>query len=97
MAVGTSQITTDHETIKSWIEVRGGKPTKVKETGSGRGGGILRVDFPGYSGTQTLEEISWDEFFSTFDEKNLAFLYQEKTKGGDESRFFKFVARTKGS
>lgn len=26
-------------------------------------------------------------------EKNLAFLYQEETRDGEESRFFKFVSR----
>ena len=42
-----------------------------------------------------MQEISWEEFFDKFEEKKLAFLYQEKTSGGDESRFFKFVSRDK--
>ena len=33
------------------------------------------------------------EFFAKFDEKNLAFLYQDTTASGAESRFFKFVSR----
>ena len=40
-----------------------------------------------------MEPIEWDEFFRIFDENNLAFLYQEQTKDGGESRFSKFVDR----
>ncbi|MFZ0392060.1 MAG: hypothetical protein WAN36_16485 [Calditrichia bacterium] len=91
---GESRITTDHETIKRWTEDRNGKPTSVK--GTPRGGehaGLLRIDFPGYSGEETLEEISWDEFFDKFEESGLAFLYQDKLKSGETSRFFKFIDR----
>lgn len=86
--------TTDHEEIRAWVEKRGGKPATVKGTGSKKDDtGILRIDFPGYSGEDSLEEISWDEFFSKFDESGLQFLYQEKTSDGKESRFNKFVSK----
>ena len=90
---GESRITTDHDEIRKWIEKRGGKPAKVKSTGSKDDPGLLRIDFPGYRGASSLEEISWDDFFQKFDEKNLAFLYQEQTSRGEESRFFKFISR----
>lgn len=64
----------------------------VKGT-SESGAGILRIDFPGYSGEESLEPISWEEFFAKFDESNLAFLYQEMTSSGDPSRFNKFISR----
>jgi hypothetical protein len=63
----------------------------VKRTRSG--GGLLRIDFPGYSGAKSLEPISWDEFFERFEETNLAFLYQDKTGSGRPSRFNKLVGR----
>lgn len=86
-----SKTTSDHETIKKWVEERDGKPALVKGTGdSGKGDGLLRINFPG-GAEDSLENISWDKFFSIFDENNLEFLYQEKTKDGSESRFFKFV------
>ena len=88
-----SQITTNHEEIRKWAEARGGKPATVKSTASKDDVGLLRIDFPGYKGEGTLEEITWDEFFKKFDEKKLTFLYQEKTSGGEESRFFKFISR----
>jgi hypothetical protein len=45
----------------------------------------------GYSGAGSLEEISWDEWYEKFQENNLTFLYQDRTKDGRESRFFKLV------
>jgi hypothetical protein len=84
--------TTDHEKIRRWVEERGGCPARVKGTGDGDPG-VLRIDYPGFSGQETLEEISWDEFFDKFEEENLAFLYQEETEGGEESRFSKLVRR----
>jgi hypothetical protein len=90
---GESKTTTNHDEIREWAEARGGKPATVKRTENDGEAGVLRIDFPGYSGTGSLEEISWDEFFKKFDEKNLAFLYQDTTSSGEESRFFKLVTR----
>jgi hypothetical protein len=85
--------TRDHDTIRSWVEKRGGVPSMVKGTATKKdGGGILRIDFPGYGGEESLQEISWEEFFQKFDESKLEFLYQEKTADGKESRFNKFVS-----
>ena len=87
--------TTDHEEIRDWIEEREGRPCRVEGTGDEDGGGLLRVNFdePGGDDDDRLEEIDWDEFFEIFEESELAFLYQEETADGDESRFHKFVAR----
>lgn len=81
--------TTDHETIRRWVETRGGCPSHVKGTGAGDDPGILRIDFPGYSGVKTLEAISWEQFFSAFEENELAFLYDEEVS----SRFNKLISR----
>ena len=89
--MSTSETTTDHDTIRKWIEDRGGVPTVVKGTEDDEGEGILRVDFA--ERDEKLEEISWDEFFDTFEDRGLAFLYQDETKDGKESRFFRFVNR----
>ena len=86
-----SKTTTDHDEIRRWVEARGGHPASVRETGNGDDPGILRIDFGDQD--EGLEAISWDEFFKAFDENNLAFLYQEETEGGGESRFNKFVSR----
>lgn len=90
--------TTDHDEIRHWVEERGGRPTRVNAAGHKQGGGILRIDFdqPGGEKDEALEEISWDEFFQTFDENKLAFLHQDKTEDGKESRFNKFISRDGG-
>ncbi len=89
---GESTTTTDHETIRKWTEARDGEPAHIVGTGDEDDAGLLRINFPGYD-EENLEKISWDEFFEKFDEKNLAFLYQDELSSGDTSRFFKFVSR----
>jgi hypothetical protein len=87
-------VTTDHETIRRWAEARGGKPVAVKGTArGGRDPGMIRIDFPGYSGGDRFEALSWDEWFEKFDESNLALLYQDRTARGQPSSFNKLVAR----
>ena len=86
-----SKTTTDHAEIKKWVESRCGRPAAVKGTGDGEAG-VLRIDFPGYSGKDSLEPISWEEFFKKFDESNLKFLYQDKSADGKESRFSKLIS-----
>ena len=51
---GETQRTTDQETIRHWVEERGGHPTTVKATGGEEEPGVLRIDFPGYSGEESL-------------------------------------------
>ena len=82
-----SKNTTDHDEIRQWVEERGGQPARVKGTN------LLRIDYPGFTGGDTLEPLGWEEFFEVFDKNNLVFLYQEQTKDGGESRFSKFVDR----
>jgi hypothetical protein len=88
-----AKVTTNHDEIRRWAEARGGKPSTVKRTGGKSEAGILRINFPGYTGEDALTEITWEEFFKKFDDQGLAFLYQDKTKDGKESRFSKFVSR----
>jgi hypothetical protein len=93
MADNDSKTTTDCGEVRRWAEARGGRPATVKGTESGReDAGILRIDFAGGE-EDRLEDISWDDFCAKFERENLAFLYQDQTKDGDESRFFKFVNR----
>jgi hypothetical protein len=91
---GLSKTTTDHTQIQRWAEARNATPVRVKRTGRSKDDlGIIRLDFPGYSGAESLEPVSWDEFFEAFDENRLAFIYQEKTASGRRSNFNKFISR----
>lgn len=93
--MSSSDTTTDHDTIRAWTEARGGRPSIVPTSG-GKGrkksGGVLRLDFGPKE--ENFEEVSWDQFFEIFDGSDLAFLYQDKTADGQESRFNKFVHRS---
>ena len=88
--MSSSETTTDPDVIRKWAESRNGRPAVVKGTEGGDGEGILRIEF---RHGDKLEDIEWDEFFETFEDRKLAFLYQEKTADGKQSRFFKFVKR----
>jgi len=87
-----SRVLTDHEEIRQWAEERGAHPSCVRGTGKKGDIGMLRLDFPGYTGEDKLEEISWDEFFSKFDERGLSLLVQDKTARGQKSNFNKLVS-----
>ncbi|WP_227374008.1 hypothetical protein [Haladaptatus halobius] len=91
MSETESKQTTDHDEIRNWVEENDGQSAKVE--GTGDGGGLLRIEFPDAGNDESLEEISWDEFFETFEENDLALVYQEETEGGGESRFSKLVSR----
>jgi hypothetical protein len=89
-----SQSTTDHDTIRRWVEERGGRPATVKGTEQGgEDAGLLRINFPGTAADESLQDVDWDAFFAKFDESNLAFVYQDRTADGKESHFGKFVSR----
>jgi predicted HTH domain antitoxin len=84
---GRSLVTTDHEVIRRWAKARRAVPATVAGTHHDGHLGVLRFDFPGYSGDR-LMEVSWAEWLRAFDERRLNFIYQETTSGGERSNFF---------
>ncbi|MFY1696195.1 MULTISPECIES: hypothetical protein [unclassified Solwaraspora] len=84
---GRSLVTTNRAVIKKWAQARGGSPATVGAPRDGRPS-VLRIDFPGYGGAN-LRSISWDEWFATFDERRLNFIYQEQRTDGTPSNFFR--------
>lgn len=89
----SARMMTDHDEIRNWAEERNAKPTCVKGTGSREDTGMIRLDFPGYTGADSLQPISWDDWFDKFDEKNLGLLVQDETSRGETSNFNKLVNR----
>jgi hypothetical protein len=85
---GQSLVTRNHDVIQSWAEERGAQPATVATTEQGHAPRVLRFDFPGYGGKK-LKSISWDEWFEPFDERNLAFHFQEHKTDGSLSNFFR--------
>jgi hypothetical protein len=88
----TTNTTTDHDEIRTWVEEHGGRPAIVRGTRDDDGG-VLRIDFPGGAGEDELEPVDWDEWFRIFDDRGLAFLYQAEKADGEDSTFFKLVSR----
>jgi hypothetical protein len=84
---GRSLVTTDHEVIRRWAQARKAVPATVAGTEHEGHLGVLRFDFPGYTGDR-LTEVSWDEWFEAFDKRRLNFIYQERQSSGKRSNFF---------
>lgn len=84
---GRSLVTTSHDVIRQWAEERGGRPSTVDGTEHGDHLGVLRIDFQ--DKTEGLREVSWDEWFDTFDKRRLNFIYQENRTDGNQSTFFR--------
>jgi hypothetical protein len=93
MSKSASKVTIDHDEIRNWAEQRKAVPACVRGTGGSNDVGMIRLDFPGFSGAKSLEPLEWDEWFEKFDKNGLALLYQETTAEGEQSNFNKLVSR----
>jgi hypothetical protein len=84
-----AETTTNHDEIRTWAEKHGGQPAAVKSTHRGEDAGIVRIMFPEapHSEHDALAPISWEQFFETFDDRDLALLYEP------DSNFNKLVGR----
>lgn len=89
----SSQTLTDHKKIRRWAEERDARPACVRNTRRRGDIGMIRLDFPGYSGAGSLEEVSWDEWFQKFEDSSLALIVQNQTGRGEKSNFNKIVGR----
>ena len=82
---GQTLATQSHEVIESWAEERGGRPATVEGTERDGRLGVLRITFA-EEGRNRLREVSWDDWFKTFDEQQVVFLYQGQKKDGTQSK-----------
>jgi hypothetical protein len=84
---GQTLATRSPEVIRAWAEERGGRPAAATR---GRDDGrphVLRLRFT--DGGGNLEDIGWDEWLRTFEERDLVFIYQEQKRDGNQSTFFR--------
>ncbi len=86
---GQSLATRSHEVIRHWAEERGGRPATVPGTEYDGHPGVLRFNFPSFGG-RALKDVSWNEWFGTFDNRELVFVFQEHKRNGTQSNFFRF-------
>ena len=83
-------ITTDHETIREWVEQRGGTPAHVIGAPDDESSlYIVRED----EEMAEMESLTWDEFFETFDSEGLAFVYQDREVGETDEWLYDIVDR----
>ncbi|MEW2375789.1 hypothetical protein AB0883_06750 [Micromonospora sp. NPDC047812] len=86
---GRSLVTTNHDVIRSWARERGAKPATIAGTEREGRAGVLTFNMPGYRESSRVREITWDEWFRTFDERKLNLIYQEQLRDGRPSNFFR--------
>jgi hypothetical protein len=86
---GATLATRSHEVVEDWASRRDAQPAAATRGPDGRPR-VLRFDFAGGpdKGGGSLEAISWDEWWQVFDERDLAFVYQETKSDGNDSNFF---------
>jgi hypothetical protein len=87
--LGQTLVTRNHDVIRRWAEERGARPATIRGTEHDDHLGVLRLNFPGFNEDERLEEVTWDEWFRTFDERKLLFIYQEHRSDGRPSNFFR--------
>lgn len=83
--------TTDHEKIRAWVEARNGIPAVVKGVSPGSFPAQIHVIFGSDPG---FEEISWDEFFATFENARLAFRYDAAALSSNAALSFSIIGRS---
>ncbi|WP_428982925.1 hypothetical protein [Phytohabitans maris] len=86
---GRSLVTADHEVIQRWADRRDAAPATITGTEHDGVAGVLTFDFPLGDSGERLRRISWDDWFRSFDERNLNFMYQEERSDGRQSNFFR--------
>ena len=86
------RVLTDHDEIRKWAETRSAQPACVKGT-ENQQGCLIRLDFPGYSGAQSLQQIAWDEWFEVFEDRHLALVVEDRMADGKPGNFNKLVDR----
>ncbi|WP_413775719.1 hypothetical protein [Micromonospora sp. RTGN7] len=86
---GRSLVTTDHDVIRRWARERGARPATIAGTERDGRAGVLTFNLPGYRESSRIREITWDEWFRTFDTRRLNLIYQEQLRNGRQSNFFR--------
>jgi hypothetical protein len=86
---GRSLVTTDHDVIRRWAQARGAKPATINGTERDGRAGVLTFNIPGYRESSRIREITWEEWFHTFDLRRLNLIFQEQLRDGRPSNFFR--------
>jgi len=83
-----TEITTDRETIRTWVEDSGAQPAYVDDESGTR---HLHVHHPDSDTTESVEETTWDDFFDRFEDDEMVLVRHADRRGADQ---FDLVTRT---
>lgn len=86
---GRSLVTTNHDVIQRWARARNAKPATIQGTEHDGRPGVLTFNFPGWREGGKIQQITWDDWFKTFDTRRVNFIYQEQKSDGRQSNFFR--------
>ncbi|WP_319460388.1 hypothetical protein [Micromonospora sp. RTP1Z1] len=86
---GRSLVTANHEVIQRWAGARNAKPATIAGTERDGRPGVLTFNIPGYRESSRIREITWDDWFRTFDLRGLNLIHQEQMRDGRQSNFFR--------
>lgn len=86
---GRSLVTANHEVIQRWARERGARPATIAGTEREGRPGVLTFNIPGYRESSRIKQITWDDWFRTFDLRGLNLIYQEQMRDGRQSNFFR--------
>ena len=86
-------ITTDRDTIREWVEESGGTPAYRTTTEGDREMRRPYVHHADRGTVEGVEETSWDEFFTTFEEDELALIRRSRGEGHE----YEVVNRTEAA
>ncbi|MDM4720979.1 hypothetical protein QTQ03_15770 [Micromonospora sp. WMMA1363] len=87
--LGRSLVTTNHDVIRRWARQRNAKPATIAGTERDGRAGVLTFNLPGYRESNRVREITWAEWFRTFELRKLNLIYQERLRDGRPSNFFR--------
>ncbi len=92
-----AHVSTDHDTIRNWVEEHGGQPALTRRIPEVRGEGDLSLEFLVDGQEPELISISWSDFFRRFEDQDLAFVYEEGGPGGELTWYFVDRNRANGA
>jgi hypothetical protein len=85
---GDLEYTTDHQRIRSWVKSHRGKPAQVLSEPKS-----LYIRFPSHPNDDSVQTISWDDFFDKFEADQLAMQFVSDPSSGQGSPPVTFVHR----
>lgn len=93
--------TISHDEIQNWSEKNSGRPQSLDSKQAQADIPGIRIDFPGnlddtFLPMAEVYNISWNDFFRTFEDEKLAFLYidpDKKLNSDQLSRAYRFIKR----